>query len=59
VGAQDELGKLRAQLALCERLNVRLMEGEMRQAIEDYESKLEARLWLLLIKAAAFPASPW
>jgi len=59
VGRQDELGKLRAQLALCERLKVRLMEGEMRQAIEDYASNLEARLWLLLIKAAALPASPW
>jgi hypothetical protein len=41
VGAQDELGKLRAQLALCERLLVRLIEGEMRQAIEEYASELQ------------------
>jgi succinate dehydrogenase hydrophobic anchor subunit len=59
VGGQDELGKLRTQLALCERLLVRRIESGMRQAIEDYASELEARLWLLLIKAAALPASPW
>jgi len=59
VGAQDELGKLRAQLALCERLLVRLIEGEMRQAIEEYASELEARFWLLLLGRTALPASPW
>ena len=41
---QDELGKLYAQLALCERLLVSLTESEMRQAIKDYASELEIRL---------------
>ena len=45
---QDELGKLYAQLALCERLLVSLTESEMRQAIKDYASELEIRLSLLL-----------
>jgi hypothetical protein len=59
VEAQDELGKLCAQLALCDRLNMDSIESGMRQAVEEYASKLEARLWLHLISAEALPASPW
>lgn len=56
---RDELDKLRAQLALCERLVGRLLEDETRQAIEAYASELEVRVWLLLLGTTALPASPW
>jgi len=59
VGTQDELGKLRAQLALCDRLNMESIESGMSQVLEEYASKLEARLWLHLISTEALPASPW
>jgi hypothetical protein len=52
-------GQLRDQLALCRRLALRVVDDEVRKAIDDYASELETRLWLLLLTDETLPAGPW
>ncbi|PPQ29669.1 hypothetical protein [Rhodopila globiformis] len=54
-----KIEQLRTELALCRRLGLGLAEGGVPQAVEDYASALEIRLWLLLISTNDWQASPW